>query len=108
MCFVQDPIYLGVKLKSRLISVSNLPMGKYSAIASHLHLVQVSFSKEHHNLRLKDLDHQDQQNFEAVSRITSTNVLALLDTLPDSKGTKFYLQVIKSIVDSFIDKHLEL
>ena len=107
VCFVQDPIHLGVKLKARLLTVSQiLPMGKYSAIASHLHLVQVSYSKEHHKLRLKDLDHQDRQNFEAVSRITSPNVLALLDTLPNGKGTKLYLQVVRSIVDSYLDKHL--
>ena len=42
-----------------------------------------------------------------MSRITSPNVIALLDTLPNAKGTKFYLQVVKSIVDSFLDKHLE-
>ena len=71
VCFVQDPIHLGVKLKSRLLTNSQiLPMGQYSAIASHLHLVRASYSKEHHNLRLKDLDHLDRQNFEAVSRIT--------------------------------------
>lgn len=108
VCFVQDPIHLGVKLKARLLTVSQiLPLGKYSAIATHLHLVQASYSKEHHNLRLRDLDHQDRQNFEAVSRIISPNVLGLLDTLPNAKGTKLYLQVVKSIVDSFLDKQLE-
>jgi len=105
VCFVQDHVHLGVKLKARLLTVSQiLPMGKYSAIASHLHLVQASYSKEYQNLRLRDLDHQDVQNFEAVSRITSPNVLALLDNLPNSKGTKCYLQVI---VNSFLDKQLE-
>jgi len=33
--------------------------------------------------------------------------LALLDSLLISKGTKCYLQVVKSIVDSFLDRQLE-
>jgi len=108
VCFVQDPIHLGVRLKARLLTVSQIfPMGKYSAIASHLHLVQASYSKEHHSLRLRDLNHQHRQNFEAVSRMTNPDVLILLDTLPNAKGNKIYLQVVKSIVDSFLDKQLK-
>ena len=104
----KTPYIFGTKLKARLLTVSQiLPMGKYSAIASHLHLVQASYSKEHHSLRLRDLYHQDCQNFEAVSRITNPNVLASLDTLPDSKDTKCFLQVVKSVVNSFLDKQLQ-
>jgi len=91
VCFVQDIVHLSVKLKARLLTLSQvLPMGKYAALASHLHLLQAIYHKEHHNLHYKDLDLQDRQNFEAVNRIISTNVLGLLDSFPDSKGTKFY------------------
>jgi len=107
VCFVQDTVHLGVKLKARLLTLSQvLPMGKYAALASHLHLLQATYHKEHHNLRYKDLDHQDRQNFEAVNRIISSNVLGLLDSFPDAKGTKCYLQMVKSIVDSYLDKQL--
>ena len=35
--FVQDPVHLGVKLKARLLTYSQvLPMGKYSVLSSHL------------------------------------------------------------------------
>ena len=65
--YMQDIVHLGVKLKARLLTHSQiLPMGKYSAISSHLTILQSSFRKEQHNLRLKDLSHQDRQNFEAV------------------------------------------
>jgi len=82
--FVQDPVHLGaVKLKVRLLTYSQiLPLGNYSTQSSYLSLIQVSFCKEQHNLWVKDLDHQDHQNFEAVLRITSQNVTLLLDELP--------------------------
>ena len=87
VCFVvQDTVHLGVKLKARLLTLSQfLPMGKHSAVVSHLHLVQATFNKEQYNLCFKDLDHKDRQNFEAVNRIINTNVLALLDHFPDAK-----------------------
>ena len=107
MCFVHDTVHLGVKLKARLLTLSQvLPMGKYSALASHLHLLQATYHKDQHNLRYKDLDHQDRQNFEAVNRIISPNVLSLLDSFPDSQGTRCYLQMMKSIVESYLDRHL--
>ena len=104
---VQDVVHLAVKLKARLLTYSQLlPLGKYSAESSHLSMLQASFRKEQHNLRVKDLDHKDRQNFEAAVRISSTNVLLLLDELKDAKGTKYYLQVLKSIMDSYLDKEL--
>ena len=51
VCFVQDTVHLGVKLKTRLLTLSQvLPMGKYSALTSHLHLLQATYHKEQHNL----------------------------------------------------------
>ena len=83
-----------------------LQLGKFSAQSAHLSLLESTFRKEQHNLRLKDLDHQDKQNFEAVSHLTSANVISLLDEFPDTLGTKYYLLVIKNIVNSFLKKDL--
>lgn len=106
--YVQDIVHLGVKLKARLLTYSQvLPMGSFSALSSHLIMLQTSFRKEQHNLHLKNLSHQDRQNFEAVLRITNPNVMALLDEYPDTKATKYYLQVIKSILDSYLNKDLD-
>lgn len=77
---VQDTVHLAVKLKARLLTHSQiLPLGKFSDQSSHLGLVQASFSKELHNLRAKDLDHQDRQNFDSAVRISSPNVLGHSD-----------------------------
>ena len=40
-------------------------------------------------------------------RITSKNVLCLLDKFPDAKGTKIYLKVVSSIIGSFLNKELK-
>ena len=107
--FVQDPVHLAVKLKARLLTYSQiLPMGNFCALSTHLSLIQASFTKEQHNLRAKDLDHQDRQNFEAALRITSANVLSLLDEIPDSKGTKYYLEISRSILECFLSKELDI
>ena len=37
-----------------------------------------SFSKDQHGLRLRDIDHKDKQNFEAIMRITYPSFLCLL------------------------------
>ena len=63
------------------------------------------YHKEQHNLHIKDLDHQERE-FEAVNRIISPNVLALLDSFPDSQGTRCYIQIMKSIVKSYLDPQL--
>ena len=85
--FVQDTVHLGVKLKARLLTYSQvLPLGKYSAQSSHLKLLQASFCIEQHNLHAKDLDHQDRQNFEAVLRVTSDNVIT--HTMTQKDGNK--------------------
>lgn len=104
---VQDIVHLGVKLKARLMSPSQvLQLGKFSALSTHLTLLHSTFRKEQHNLRLKDLDHQDRQNFEAVNHLTSSNVTSLLSEFPDALGTKYYLVVVRNIIDSFLKKEI--
>ena len=107
LIFVQNTVHVGVKLKARLLTHSQvLPLGNYSAESTHLNLLNALFHKEQHNLRMKDLSHEDRQNFEAVLRLTSPNVLSLLGEIPDAKGTKFYLEVTKNIADSYLNKEL--
>ena len=106
--FIQDPVHVAVKLKSRLLRPSIvLPLGKYIAGSHHLQIIHSTFSKDQHGLRVKDIDHKDRQNYEAVLRITSTSVMGLLTHIPDAKGTVVYLKLMKAVTDSFLDKSLE-
>ena len=62
--FVQDIVHLAVKLKARLLSPSIiLPVGKFLAGIHHLRLIQQTFGKDVHNMRSKDIDHKDRQNY---------------------------------------------
>ena len=79
VAYIQDMVHLAVKLKSRLLRPSIiLPLGKYTAGGHHLRLLHNSFSKDHHGLREKDINHKDKQNYEAVLRMTSDSVMKLL------------------------------
>ena len=67
LSYAQDVVHIAVKLKSRLLKPSIiLPMGCYVAGVHHLRTVQITFGKDIHGLREKDLNHKDKQNIDAV------------------------------------------
>ena len=108
VAYVQDIVHVAVKLKSRLVKPSIvLPLGKYLAGVHHLRLVQCTFGKDQHGLRERDIDHKDKQNYDAVMRMTSKACMELLSQIPDAKGTHAFLEVIRSVIDSFLDKELD-
>ena len=74
----------------------------------HLRLVQATFGKDLHGMRGRDLDHKEKQNYDAVVHIISKSVEDLLAKVPDSNGTIAYLSVIRSVVESFLNKELPL
>ena len=105
--YVQDTVHIAVKMKSRLIKPSIiLPLGNYVAGIHHLRMVRERFGKDMHGLREKDINHKDKQNYEAVLRMTSESVFRSLNQIPDAKGTVAYLQVLRCVIDSYLDKSL--
>lgn len=81
-------------------------MGRYVAEGSHLHKIQTKYQKDQHGLRERDLNHQDKQNYNAVLRIV--NASHLLDNIAaKAHPTKFYVGLMKSVIDSYLDKSLE-
>ena len=81
-------------------------MGKYLVGSHHLKIVVDTFSKDQHGIRQRDLDHKDRQNFDAVTHITNPSVIALLEQIPDAKGTHQYLGILKNFIDAFLDEQL--
>ncbi len=65
------------------------------------------FGKDQHCLRERDINHKDKQNYDAVLHMTSESVMSLLKKIPDAKGTHAYLDVLRSVIDSFLDKKLD-
>ena len=106
---MQDIVHLAVKLKARLLNPSIiLPIGKFLAGVHHLRLIQQSFGKDVHNMREKDIDHKDRQNYDAAMHITSSDVLQILSEIPDAKGTYIYLKIMRYVMDSYLDKSLDI
>ena len=104
--YVQDIVHVGVKLKARLLKPSIvLPMGPhYLASGNHVHLIRMVFGKDQHNLRERDVNHRDRQNFDAVMHIV--DALHLLKKIPEALGTCYYVEIIQNVVDSYLDKSL--
>ena len=100
---VQDIVHIGVKLKARFLKPSVvLPLGLYVATSSHLQILVKLFGKDQHGLRSRDLDHRDKQNFDAVEHIIKAS--NLLTNMPDALGTRCYIEVMSSVVYSYLDK----
>lgn len=107
ICYVQDTVHIAVKMKSRLLKPSVvLPLGSYTAGMHSLVAIKTAFCKAEHGLREKDLDQKDKQNYESVMRITNSSSLELLKKIPDAVGTYYYLDVLRCVVDSYLDKQL--
>jgi len=108
IAYIQDMVHVAVKLKTRFLQPSIiLPFGNYLAGVHHLKIIQCTFSKDQHGLREKDINYKDKQNYEAVLRMTSGSVSTLLSKLSDAKDTAVYLDIMKSVTDSFLDKSIE-
>jgi len=52
-----------------------------------------SFGKDEHGMRLKDFNHKDRQNYDAVVHITSDAVQNILSTIPDEKRHTYIFEI---------------
>ena len=105
--FVQDVVHVGVKLKLRLLNQSvSLKMGPLEAGVHHLEQLRCKYGKEQHLLRERDLNCKDKQNYDAVLHII--NAAPLLDDLPGAGATKCYVEIMESVVSSYLDKSLDI
>ncbi|KAE8747043.1 hypothetical protein FOCC_FOCC006298 [Frankliniella occidentalis] len=108
--FIQDHIHIGAKLKTRLLKPSIiLPLGQ-NHVASRGHLVELiqTVSKDQHELYDAHINVKDKMNYRAVQMITAEKVTALLRSdISDSHGTALYLDMIREILNSFIQVSLK-
>lgn len=109
--FVQDLVHIATKLRNFLINASFngkiLPIGKYEISLSHLHQLLKLFSKDKHQLTPTTLNPCDKQNFKSVLRMCSSDVINLLrDNVANSRGTIQYLQIIRDVIDCYMNSNL--
>lgn len=102
--FVQDTVHIATKLRTRLLKKNIvLPMGNFFASPDHLKSLIEDFSKDKHLLSLSDLKPEDKMNFSAAEKICSLQVIKLLESVPDSQGTRAYLKIMHLSIASFLD-----
>lgn len=106
----QDVVHLLAKLRTRLLTPSNLiVMGDETACRGHLQKVLELYSKGEHQLSLQILENKDKQNYESIEHLVSEGVSECLSKLQEqyqTKGTIAYLWIMKCIRDAFFDKAL--
>ena len=67
-------------------------------------MLQVSFGKDEHGVRERDINHKDKQNCIAVLNVIRAS--PLLDNIPAAKATKEFINMIQNVIDSYLDKKL--
>lgn len=91
-------------IQDTLNSPKRFPFGKYFIKQSHVKKMIELYSKDVHNLTPMVLDPIDKQNFDSAMRICNVKVTNLLHrTLGGSQGTIKFLEIMRFIVDSFMD-----
>lgn len=109
--YVQDPVHIATKLRNFMLSftwkIHKLPFGKYFIRLQHLYELMDTTSKDQHMLTPSVLNPNDRQNFASVQKMCSTHVTTLLkDKIKGSDGTVQFLQIIRDVVNSFMDEEI--
>lgn len=108
ICFLQDIVYIGTKLRNRLLSFATfLLIGIKIAFVSHLKMLVNSVPKDVHGLVYSDICPEDRQNFGSLQKIMEPKVRAALKKyIVDSQGTIEYIRICQEITSSFYDDDL--
>lgn len=109
--YFQDVVHIATKLRNFLLrSIFDkkvIPFGKNLIRAEHLYELLNMFTKDKHQLTLSTLNPKDKQNFKSVQRICHSRVTNLLrDHVKDSCATVQFLNILRDIIDSFMDTSL--
>ncbi|CAF3816716.1 unnamed protein product [Rotaria sp. Silwood1] len=91
-------------LRNRLLSsTASMMMGDHIITVDHLlQLIKSSSSKLIHNLVKSDIRPKDRQNYPSCEKISSEAALNALSSVPYSKATQIYLQIIRNTRFAFI------
>lgn len=108
ICFLQDIVHIGTKLRNRLLKLSILlRIGSKVASVSHLKMLLKSVSKDVHGLVYSDICPDDRQYHDSLKKIMQSNVReALIEHIIDSEATIEYIQICSEITSSLYQEDL--
>ena len=106
LLFLQDATHLSTKWRNRILSeTADLIIGNGKVDICHLvNIVETNISKIDHLLVLSDLYPSDRQNYRSCEKISSDEVLAILESHDDSYATFLYIKLLRYIIDAFMNK----
>lgn len=111
--YVQDTIHIATKMRNFLLrllrkssSKYQFPFGNYFIRIQHLYELIKRFPKQH-GLVMSTLNPNDRMNFPSVERMYDQRVIDLLrNHVNGSQGTVQFLQIIRDVVASYMDRNL--
>lgn len=108
ICFLQDILHIGTKLRNRLLSIlAVLLIGNKIASVSHLKLLINLVSKDIHGLVYSDICPDDRQNYDSLRKIMEPKVgVAMEEHIIGSEGTIEYIRICHEITSSLYDDDL--
>lgn len=105
---MQDGIHLVTKIRNRLLSkTATLYINKQNINVNHLLNLIANHPKIDHNLVKSDVCPRDRQNYSSCLKITSDDVLTLLNRR-DTKATFVYLYILKLIILTYVKKDTDI
>lgn len=109
--YMQDLIHIATKMRNFLLRMfwkkRCIPFGVNFVKMEHLFVLIDNVSKDHHELTASILTPTDRQNYSSVLRMCNSKVINLLRShVKDSEATIIFLQILRDIIDSHIDKNL--
>lgn len=109
---LQDTLHILTKMRNRLLTTLKnpemLPFGPNNFIqVQHVQYLLDNCRKDEHLLTQSAITPTDKQNIQSIKSIIEPRVTDLLsEKLPLSRATVFYLQMMRNINDSYLDKQL--
>ncbi|CAF1524742.1 unnamed protein product [Adineta ricciae] len=105
---MQDGIHLITKIRNRLLSsTAKLCMNGHDIGVNYLLHILENYSKIEHNLVKTDVIPHDRQNYSSCVKITSDDVLNLLNQI-DAKATYAYLYVLKLLILTYVKSNTSI
>lgn len=110
--YYQDTIHILTKMRNFFLSTKvngsrQLPFGnKWCITISHLERLYEKGNKHEHGLTKTILNPIDRQNFFSAKCMCAKKVTDALKSIPNSKATVKYLEIMRDVMDAFMEESL--
>lgn len=105
---MQDGVHLATKIRNRFLSNKiTMLMGKEYVSVTHVENLIENYSRIDHNLYKSDVFPNDRQNFTSCLKISTDDVLELLENA-NNIATHTYLYLLKLSIQAYVSKDVHI